>query len=83
MASPTSDAPATAAAPSTVPAAGPALPPKKDIVQHFADAPLFMRSLPEEEGSNDMISALQSLIFEDSPDGQYHSPSGCYREARE
>jgi hypothetical protein len=52
------------------PAAGPALPPKKDIEQHFADAPLFMRSLPEEEGSNDMISALQSLIFEDSPDGQ-------------
>ncbi|KAL7415698.1 hypothetical protein BDY24DRAFT_381927 [Mrakia frigida] len=48
--------------------AGPTLPPQKSVEDHFADAPLFMTSLPEEEGDNDAISALQALVFDETPD---------------
>lgn len=34
-----------------------------------------MTSLPEGEGSNDAISALQALVFDETPDGEQTSTS--------
>jgi uncharacterized protein YpmS len=35
----------------------------------FYDTPLFMRSLPEDDTDNVALSALQSLVYEGTPDG--------------
>lgn len=35
----------------------------------FDDAPLFMKSLPEDAMDNPAVSALQSLAYEGTPDG--------------
>ena len=61
--------------PDNVPAStssGPAPGPEKSIEAHFADAPLFMTELPTAEGGdNDAISALQALVFDETPDGTF------------
>ena len=36
----------------------------------FESIPLFMKSLPEDDIQNPTLSALQSLIYEGTPDGE-------------
>jgi len=51
-------------------AVGPSLKPAKNEVEALAafdSVPLFMKSLPDEEDL--AVSALQSLIYEGTPDG--------------
>jgi small subunit ribosomal protein S7e len=53
------------------PLAGPD-PPVRDIEakqKEFDSIPLFMRSLPDDPSSNEQIAALQSLIFDEEPNG--------------
>lgn len=63
---------APAAVAPTAPAPEPA---NRDMAKHLADfesTPLFMRSLPDEEGvvgSNPELDALQSLLYEGPPNG--------------
>ncbi len=37
----------------------------------FDSVPLFMKSLPEEGLSDPVVSALQSLAYEGTPDGRH------------
>lgn len=37
----------------------------------FDDAPLFMKSLPDDALDNPVVSALQSLAYEGTPDGEF------------
>ena len=37
----------------------------------FDSVPLFMKSLPEDGVDDPVVSALQSLAFEGTPDGAY------------
>jgi hypothetical protein len=51
---------------------GPAQKPSKteeEILAAFDSIPLFMKSLPEEDNQDTTLSALQSLIYEGTPDG--------------
>lgn len=43
-----------------------------DKLAAFDDAPLFMKSLPEDALDNPVVSALQSLAFDGTPDGMVH-----------
>src|SRR5712691_9070783 len=46
--------------------------------------PLFMSSLPDDPADNAALSALQSLVHDGTPDGQYYtcSPPWCYCTAQ-
>jgi hypothetical protein len=50
----------------------PAERPATTTLADFDNVPLFMQSLPEkDDGSNDALEALRSLVYEDSPEGDY------------
>lgn len=38
-------------------------------LKEFDRVPLFMKSLPDDDGDDAMISAIQSLIHDGTPDG--------------
>lgn len=38
-------------------------------LKEFDNVPLFMKTIPGEDGDDIMINAIQSLIHEGSPDG--------------
>ena len=40
-----------------------------DALAAFDSVPLFMKSLPEDDANDTALSALQSLIYEGTPDG--------------
>jgi len=40
-----------------------------DALAAFESVPLFMKSLPEGDNQDSTLSALQSLIYEGTPDG--------------
>ena len=40
-----------------------------EVLSAFDSIPLFMKSLPEEDNQDPTLSALQSLIYEGTPDG--------------
>lgn len=41
----------------------------RDIVEELQNVPLFMRSLSEDAANDVAVSALQSLVYEGTPDG--------------
>lgn len=43
----------------------------KDAMAAFDSVPLFMKSLPEDSADDVTMNALQSLVFEGTPDGEY------------
>jgi hypothetical protein len=45
-------------------------PTEDEALAAFESIPLFMKSLPEDDIENPAISALQSLIYEGTPDGR-------------
>lgn len=47
----------------------PEVPSFEEKLKEFDSIPLFMRSLPEEGVDDVAISALQSLVYEGTPDG--------------
>jgi hypothetical protein len=50
------------------------LPPPVSVEGKLAEldnVPLFMRSLPDDVSSNETVEALQSLIYEDPPNGMH------------
>jgi len=52
--------------------AGPVPKPSKteeEVLAALDSIPLFMKSLPEEDNEDPTLSALQSLIYEGTPDG--------------
>ena len=54
--------------------AGPA-PPEIDYEARLKELeahPLFMRDLPDDVHANERLEALQSLIYDDTPDSVYH-----------
>jgi hypothetical protein len=56
---------------STAPAVGPApkeRPTEEEVLASFDSVPLFMKSLPEDD-ADPTLAALQSLIYEGTPDG--------------
>jgi len=42
---------------------------EEEVLAAFDSTPLFMKSLPEEDNQDPTLSALQSLIYEGTPDG--------------
>ena len=46
-----------------------ARPTEDEALAAFESIPLFMKSLPEDDIQNPTLSALQSLIYEGTPDG--------------
>ena len=46
-----------------------ARPTEDEALAAFESIPLFMKSLPEDDIQNSALSALQSLIYEGTPDG--------------
>jgi hypothetical protein len=45
--------------------------PRESPIEGWDDVPLFMQKLPEaENGSNDAIEALKTLLYDDTPEGQ-------------
>ena len=52
----------------TVPLPDPAVAEKK--LAAFDSIPLFMKSLPEDGTENTPLTALQSLVYDGSPDGK-------------
>jgi len=52
----------------TVPLPDPAVAEKKLVA--FDSIPLFMKSLPEDGTENTSLTALQSLVYDGSPDGE-------------
>jgi len=54
-----------------LPVIGPARKPSTvaETLASFDSVPLFMKSLPEEPTEDPALAALQSLIFEGTPDG--------------
>jgi len=42
---------------------------EEEILAAFDSVPLFMKNLPEEDNQDTALSALQSLIYEGTPDG--------------
>ena len=42
---------------------------EEEVLAAFDSIPLFMKSLPEEDNRDPALSALQSLIYEGTPDG--------------
>lgn len=55
----------------TVPIVGPALKPsaEAETLASFDSVPLFMKSWPDEPTEDTALAALQSLVFEGTPDG--------------
>ena len=44
-------------------------PTEDETLAAFESVPLFMKSLPEDDNQDPTLSALQSLIYEGTPDG--------------
>ena len=44
-------------------------PADEEILAGFDNIPLFMKSLPDEATEDSSITALQSLLYEGTPDG--------------
>jgi len=42
---------------------------EEEVLAAFDSIPLFMKSLPAEDNQDPTLSALQSLIYEGTPDG--------------
>jgi len=40
-----------------------------EVLTSFDSVPLFMRSLPEETSEDSALAALQSLVYDGTPDG--------------
>lgn len=51
-------------------ATGPQPPSFKEQLASLESLPLFMSSLPDDPTDNAAISALQSLVYDGTPDGQ-------------
>jgi len=54
------------------PVAGPQPAPRpadEEVLAGFDNIPLFMKSLPDDATEDHSISALQSLLYEGTPDG--------------
>ena len=43
-----------------------------ETLASFDSVPLFMKSLPEETAEDSSLAALQSLVYDGTPDGRWH-----------
>jgi len=48
-------------------------PTEDKVLSAFESTPLFMKSLPEDDNQDSVLSALQSLIYEGTPDEIAHN----------